>query len=254
MNDPHVVALHYKLVLGESVQFSPPTEPLEFEMADFHCMLRDTHLRLEPREHYKSRDAAKGVVDPLIQAWALEAAVRLNVPTLRIEYERTELVDRAPGPGMTSLYLEATVRVTASASATGGHRLSEYPPPPSPGFEVSPDVDTLWRRYTGYVAGREPLLAMAYFAYTVVTVGVNGRVNAAARYNMEEAVLRKVSELSSIRGDVTTARKATQSPQPLTAEETTWLEAAVRALIVQLGLSAHGVPSTRLGMADLPRI
>jgi hypothetical protein len=99
MNDPHVVALHYKLVLGEFVQFSPPAEPLEFQMADFHCTLRDTHLRLEPLGHYQTRDAAKGVVDPLIQAWAMEAAVRLNVPTLRIEYERTELRDRAPGPG-----------------------------------------------------------------------------------------------------------------------------------------------------------
>ena len=42
-----------------------------------------------------------------------------------------------------------------------------YPPAPA-GFEVSPDVETMWYRYDGYRRRREPLASMAYMCLTVL--------------------------------------------------------------------------------------
>lgn len=40
--------------------------------------------------------------------------------------------------------------------------LHKYPDPPKL-FILTPDVETLWHRYEGYLQGKEPLSSMAYF-------------------------------------------------------------------------------------------
>lgn len=254
MNDPHVTAIHYSLVLGEFVQFSPPAESLQFEMENASGILSDTELRIVPNYHYSSRDAAKAAIEPRIQAWAVQAAIQLRIPTLRIEYERTEIIDRAPTPGIISAHAEAHGRAGLKAAAQVIRHLSKYPPPPIVGFAVSSNVDTLWHRYSRYVSGGEPLTSMAYFALTVVTPGKNGRDIAAANYNIERGVLDKLGRLSSERGDGRTPRKASGNFTPLTNLESTWLDEAVRALIIQVGLATNDVPSIRLTMAHLPML
>ena len=76
--------------------------------------------------------------------------------------------------------------VKETVSAVLIRHVDGYPPPPTAGFEVSPDVDTMWRRYLGYRDGREPLLAMAYFVFTMVTAAHGRRSQAASRYNIDE--------------------------------------------------------------------
>jgi hypothetical protein len=130
--------------------------------------------------------------------------------------------------------------------------MAEYPPPPDADFIVSPDVETMWHRYAGYLEGREPLLAMAYFCYTLLTPGKNGCNLAARRLNTEESILHKLSELSSTRGDALIGRKA--NLPPLTSEEHGWVDIVVRTLIIQLAKSTGGHPADCLKMNDLPKL
>lgn len=70
MNDPHVVALHFKLIVGDDVRYSPPDSVLRFQMGSFACELRGAALRCEPQTHYGIRDDAVRDIKPLVDAWA----------------------------------------------------------------------------------------------------------------------------------------------------------------------------------------
>jgi hypothetical protein len=86
---------------------------------------------------------------------------------------------------------------------------------------------------------------MAYFCFTVLTFRYAG-VNAASKaLAVDVAVLKKVSELSTNRGDPSTARKMTRHLTPITATEAYWLDAAIRALIHRVGEIAAGYSPLR---------
>jgi hypothetical protein len=252
MNDPHVVAVRYRLEPGEWMKYEPPKSALAFKRGEFEVTLYGQSVTLVPRAHFATRAAARAAAEPIIRTWELEASLELRVTGLRFVYESTELVDRLPTPGVIAVSAETTGG--GIVSATGGvvRRVDEYPPEPHPDLLITPDVETLWKRYVGYREGREPLPAMAYFCFTVLTPGQNGRAAAASRLNVEETVLRKLGELSSTRGDLLSARKA--ASRPMTPLEADWLDTSVRKLILQLARSATGPPASRLSMTDLPAL
>jgi len=99
-------------------------------------------------------------------------------------------------------------------------------------FRLNPDAESILLRYHGHLDGREPLPAMAYFCLTVLEAKTGGRESAARAYRIEKAVLNRMGELTSLRGDRLTARKAT-GVQPVYPEE--W---ALKAL------EASGVPDS----------
>ena len=72
---------------------------------------------------------------------------------------------------------------------------------------VSPDVETLWRRYEGYLEGKEPISSMANFCLTLVKQRGSGRKGAAKLLGIAFDVLRKLDELAATKGDEKTARK-----------------------------------------------
>jgi hypothetical protein len=152
------------------------------------------------------------------------------------------------------MYCEPRLPVTETIPAVVIRHVDRYPPPPTAGFEVSLDVDTMWRRYLGYLSGRQPLLATAYFAFTMVVAAHDGRPQAAKRYNIDETVLSKLSHLSSTRRDDMSARKIKGKRQPLSSAEHTWFHETIPLLILQFGLSARSPAARRLSMADLPKL
>jgi hypothetical protein len=108
-------------------------------------------------------------------------------------------------------------------------------------------------RYHGYRDGREPLLSMAYFCLTVLEANAGGRSAAARKYRIDKAVLHKLGELTSRRGDLATARKATAGvAAPLTGPETAWLEVAVKTLIWRLGDTGDTTKLPSITLAELP--
>jgi hypothetical protein len=104
----------------------------------------------------------------------------------------------------------------------------------------------MWRE------GKESLQSMAYFVLTILENHAGSRKSAATQFQIEYDVLRKVGDLSSTRGDATTARKAKHAP--MTGSERHWLEAATRKLIIRMGEYAAGNVVEQLTFAGLPHL
>jgi len=95
---------------------------------------------------------------------------------------------------------------------------------------------------------------MAYFIYTIFHELGESNKGSAANFQIDKAVLRKLSELSTNSGDADAARKF-QAKLPLTRmpdKERAWLEAAVPLLIRRLGEHTAAADLERITMASLP--
>ncbi len=255
--DLHVVSLRYKLRPSDRVSYiSPP--PLEFETEEVQFRLVDGKLTCEMKTHVSTGEEARAFVEPVLKAWEADADLRWNRGELRFEFDGTEIIDRSPpAPGVIRGSAHVLLGVLAlSAVGTVSVHVSRtaYPEPPG-SFRLNPDAESVLLRYQGYIDGREPLLSMAYFCLTVLETQAGGRKAAAIAYGIEGAVLGKMGELASRRGDRSTARKAFAGPaQPLAGPERVWLEAAVKALIWRLGDSRDATVLSLITMADLPRL
>lgn len=252
MNDPHVSAIRYHLELGKGYDYVPPTDGQSFTLGDFDFTIKGSDITVKPRIHFADRDSVRAAVEPHIRAWELEAGIRLHIPRLQIVYQGTDVIDRAPTQGVNELNVESITSAMTSDNVILIQRIAEHPPPADRDFTITPDVETMWQRYVGYLEGREPLLSMAYFCYTFLAPGKKGHIMASKRLNTEKEVFKKLSELSSTRGDALSGRKA--NLPHLTSEEYGWVDQTVRALIIQLAKSTSGPSADRLKMTDLPNL
>jgi hypothetical protein len=96
---------------------------------------------------------------------------------------------------------------------------------------------------------------MAYFVLSYLQVPAGGRKAAARVLMIDDTILGKIGELSST-GDLSTARKVPKNVplRPLSGPETSWLEEAVKLLILRCGELASGATPSLATMAQLPRM
>ena len=255
MNDPHVEWLVYRLEVGATLTFNAPP-PLERETDGFKLLLEAGKLTVSMKEHHASIDSARSRVEPLLRSWELDNWLTYGPGSFRFLYEEGKVIDRNPPPPGSPQTIQVRVGsyaiVGADVTLVIGRR--EYPPPPT-NFTTSPDVETLWHRYQGYLEGKELLSSMAYFCLTVLEGLGRGREGAATKFEIDEKVLRKLGELTSTKGDEKTARKflAPGMLRPYSPQEETWIKDVIRALIRRVGEHAAGViPLKKLSMADFP--
>ncbi|MBI4643263.1 MAG: hypothetical protein HY743_05935 [Deltaproteobacteria bacterium] len=130
-----------------------------------------------------------------------------------------------------------------------------YPNPPN-FFKISPDALTLWQRYEGYLNNREPLQSMGYFCFSLLKFRAGGLKNAEKMYRINFEVLKKLSELTSTKGDEKTARKfeSVISLGPLSAVENEWIKTAVRIIIRRVGEIDNAPSLPIITMNDLPKL
>jgi hypothetical protein len=192
-------------------------------------------LAVEMIEHHATAESAHATVAPYLRAWEIDDALTLGRPQISFRIERAVLIDRDPPSSESGVpqTVEATGIASSERFGTATLTVSRPFPKPPTDFAASPDVETLFERWCGYLAGREPLLGMAYFGLTVVE-RYGGRAAAATRFGLSRNMLDGIGKLASS-GDPQTARKAAAMARPLSAQETVWLEAAIRALIRRLG-------------------
>ena len=255
--DYHVVSLTYSVKSTEDVTYDAPP-PVAFETSEARFHLADAKLTCHMKIHVSTEAAARAVVEPILRAWEVDAGLRLAKAEVRFQFESAELIDRTPVPSGTvsaphaqlTLIGHAPTVVTLSTHVTR----QAYPAPPGD-FRITPDVETLWHRYQGHLRGQEPLLAMAYFCLTVLEATAGGRVGAAATYKIDEPVLRKLGELTSVRGDPRTARKMlTPATPPLSGAEDAWIQETIKQIIWRLGDRRSLLNLPTITMVDLPRL
>jgi hypothetical protein len=196
MRNPHVVTISYRLGTGPSLRFDHPP-PLEYDTDEFTLRLAEGLLTCAMKVHYATTEEARAVVDPRLRAWELDVALRQGRRAMHFVYQNAHIIDRdPPPPGASQVIMTTSV---GSLEMIGEATLTliprHYPAPPER-FIVSPDVETLWRRYEGYVQGHEPLPGMAYVCQSFIEkVLARGQPDAANK--IEQKVLRTLGNLHS---------------------------------------------------------
>jgi len=257
MRDPHVERLQYDIGCEHGTAYNKPP-PLDFTNVLGHFTAEDGNLIVEPVDHFTSDGDAREAIQPFLRGWEIETDLKSNVGTIRFKFVRAEVIDRdPPGPSERQAVSATAAEVAIFAdvvSALITH--NAYPDPPN-SFRFTSDVDSVYRRWRGYKAGKEPLLAMAYFVLTALEFNAGGsRARAASAFAIDQQVLRTIGKLSSERGDASTARKfpKTTSFRDLSRSERHWMEHAIRLVIRRMGERASGAPLAPITMSDLPTI
>lgn len=260
MNDPHVELLCYRVAANATVSYNKP-ETVEWETGIFNAELSEGTLLCRMKEHFPSIESARHAVEQLLDAWKIATALEMRAIEIEFVFEDGQVIDRNPPPPGSTLSIRLASIVSQSTVGTPTLHITRnaYPKPPAR-FRLTPDIETMWTRYQNYKADKEPLLSMAYFCLTIVEASANsgggggGRKKAATKYSIEYTILDKLGVLTSTKGDEVTARKAVGTSKPLSSREVAWIDAAIRAIILQIGQYEPNKPIALLKMQDLPSI
>ena len=256
MKQQRVESLSYQMTSAEDITYDDPP-PLDVDTEKWRGRLENGILTCHMKVHYGSVADARKEVESYLRDWKISAAIEHGRGSMTFNYRNASVINLAPeGKGGDVVYLEGRAACTARATAKLTITRRNYLPPPEV-FRVSPNVETLWGRYEGYLNGKEPLLGMAYFCLSTIEANYGqGRRKAAAHaLNVGTEVLDALGRLISTKGDNTAARKAPKRGnwQPLSGTERTWIEAVVKRLIYRVGEYTGCDDSsalTRVGMQD----
>lgn len=261
MNDPHVVALYYKIDHGNAVNYDE-AEPLVVEEKAFRLEVADKKASFFLKDHYAGEREACESIERYIRDWEIDACLQHGPDSLKLNYVRAEIEDRRPTPGVVNTGV--TIRAGTPKISIGAQAVAlKYPSPPSD-VSFNPDVRTLFDRYMHHCRGHEPLTGMAYFCFTFLNYwgekGLNNEttgVEAAARYfRISKKVLTTVSKLCSTKGGPLGARKQVGVGQDLTNEERLFLTEAAKKIIRRAAEKAKSPTKilTQITISDLPPI
>ena len=245
MNDPHVVALIYRIHHGDTIDYSK-AESLERDEPGFRLTVEDKDVRFEFKEHFSTEEQAREAIGNYIRIWGFDATLQYGSPdSFRLEFVKAEIIDRNPSLGHDRVTARIGIQGTGSAKLTVSVR--KYPSPPSD-IALSPEAETMYQRYMGYRQQREPLPGMAYFCLSMLedppTAGPRNRPirdkrsDAAERFGIDKSVLDRIGRLSSTRGGAD-ARKREGTGQPLSSGEQKFLDRAVKAIIRRVAEREH---------------
>lgn len=228
----------------------------EFTTRHGRFRLEQDRLTIWPSEDFESSAAAVEGLTPYLKAWEVQADLDCGPGSLRFHFESAELEEtpRVGTAGQAARTLELHSAAVLSDQVVAHLTRTKYPARPE-SFAVSEYVELAYRRWLGYLAGKEPLPSAAYFIYTILyEMGGRSKKGAAAMFEVDKAVLDKLSELSSNAGDADAVRKFQGSLPPLRMPdaERAWLEATVSRLIRRLGEYTAGADLERIKMTDMP--
>lgn len=232
MNAPFVESLNYLLKTSDEISFKNPPI-LEEEFTSFKLRLENGSLNVEMKNNCATEDQARSFVDPYLKAWELDYFLTFGRKEFWFEFDKSTIIDRTPKcfDGSATAYTKtAHICITGFSPKIYVTR-NKYPLPPIK-IKYSPDVESLSIRYESFLNGKEPLLSMAYFCYTLITSIQSPKV-ASKIYGIHYTVLKKLSELTSVRGDKLEARKFTNTSsfEPLTMPEQNWIIETIKLLI-----------------------
>ena len=253
MNDPHVVALEYRIKHGPDVIDWSRAGPLDKEEPGFRMHVEHRRVRFELKEHYASEEAARFAVEAdHIPNWEFDVGLTRGPDAFALRFDHSDIVDRDPPPGPPTLSIRASAGVPTVSIDLAPPTPPEFPEPPRAAIKRSPDVDSMFQHYLRHLGGGEPLPAMAYFCLTKLEQMAGGRANAAVTFAISKSVLGRIGELSSSKGG-SSARKAIGSTTPYTPEEERFLKSAVKMLIHRAAEVEHGPdPSrTKITLSDI---
>jgi hypothetical protein len=251
MKKPYVEWLRYRLEIDGGNDYSS-VEPLKHVTDRFILTLDDHMLNAKPTVRYRTVAKAREALEPVLRVYEINSSLQRDSEEFRFQFKDFNLCGAPPNEEEA----EKGVGPWASTNARTRARRETYPAFPEH-FELTPEVETLWTRWRSYHQGREKLLPMAYFCLTVLEYRAElqyaegkKRANAADLFTIDKDILDKIGELSTTRGDRSSARKVVRELKELAADEKQWLLVCIPKLIEHV---AHPDPD-RLNMDDLPSL
>ncbi|MDF2700590.1 MAG: hypothetical protein K0Q49_2149 [Haloplasmataceae bacterium] len=254
MEYPHINAIYYTLKTVENVSFEN-CKRVEYDQPTYKFSLDENTLKCKLKQHYSDIKSARDFIDPLLRAWEIDYALLYNREEFHFEFKNADIIKEelpSSGPKMicASIHVSAGCNSEIKAHVTRG----TYPIPPN-NFILDPEVETLWFRYNMYVEGKEQLLSMAYFCLSRLEALAGTRGKIPTTYYIERGVLDKLGDLTSERGDRTTARKGKDNQFiALTGVEETWVKDCIRLIIKRLGEINSLTNPPMIRLSDLPQI
>ena len=257
MNDPHVKALYYRVVVGKGVDYNN-APPLSETTDAFEIALDGKNAVFEMKQHYSTADEAKAVVEQYVRAWGILIGLEHDPDDLQLVFDHADIVDRSPDTSdknVVNLQGQVSVHVVVSDSVSLPVSRGKYPAFPR-NFSASLDVETMYLRYKAYRKNRETLASMTYMCLTILEASAGNRKKAARQYNIDYAVLDTLGMLASTKGDPEEARKFPEDGkfEPLRPKEKAWIVSAIKALIRRAGEYAYDPKAKlkQLSMRDFP--
>lgn len=209
-------------------------KPVEFEANGIRFSLEDNLLVAKFDEPQSTISDGRKAVEPILRDWIVQAKLLERDSAFQFTFQGAQVsgvvVDADSHP-------PEPVRYSHDEDEELVITMTRYPLPPV--IKTTPELeaasDRVYRGGSRFGLG-EPLQSAAYFALTLAEKSAGSRRAAAKRFNIDEKILAKIGELSSTRGDASTARKASHHDLvALSAEEHRWLDRAARFLLLQIG-------------------
>ena len=85
MNDPHVDALIYRVLHSESIKFQGTRE---IERSEFRVDIEDDQACFHMKEHFATEQEARAAVQPFIDQWEFEEALRVGPGQFGLSFEK----------------------------------------------------------------------------------------------------------------------------------------------------------------------
>jgi hypothetical protein len=252
MNDPFVEELYYSLKLSDDISYDNPPILIE-DFGIFKLTLANDNVVIQMKSDCSTEDQARKLVEPHLRAWELDNFLKMGKMELWFEFVNSKIVDRNPLPSDSPIILNVhnAEHLLFSDEITIHVTRKNYPLPPH-NILCSPDVDSLVKRYEGFLKGKEPLLSMAYFCLSLIESKATGRKNAAHKYNIDLKVLNLMGKLTSECGDMKEARKLnkTSTLHKLTEPEQTWVRETIKIFIRRIAEYEFN-PKAKYSLIDL---
>ena len=141
MNDPHVVALHYKIEHVSWIDYSR-ADPLECREPGFDVRVANERVRFSMTDHFATEQDARLAVADFIRGWEIDAALERQPGTFVLCFEKSEIVDRSPTPGEMHVRPDPARFTFTTSQPEVIVSAGTYPKPPSPRLASSPKSRT----------------------------------------------------------------------------------------------------------------
>ena len=250
---PHVVALHFRVLHGDAIDYGQ-AEPLTRDEPGFRLTVQDNAARFEFKEgqHHPTVESALDAVSDFIRAWEFDANLMGgDSESFRLDFKRAEIVDRRPTPG--EILLDPLVVRVGLGSPKVISKAPRYPTPPS---NLAPDdlAELLQRRFLRHLQDREPLAGVAGFCLSALEKSAGNRRKAASRYGIDNRVLNRIGDLAANKGG-SEARKGTGVDKEFSSREREFLHQALRTIIRRTAeMKAAGQHPRRISLSGLPAL